>query len=226
MGDTARSRGFYKSEGEYGFKLLKDQRIAILYIPKGAWVHVESNCIFNPYSMHEYYDVRWATKYTMKHRASKARVVEIISLYKKENVWRTTGYQAVTAKGTPSYSKYDENYEYRVGDVVKPRFPYSLRDETCASGIHYYTSISIMATHSTIWSDYKDIFCNCFSFDILSMVYMHMSHRERTQYQCNSNQFEAFILDIIHNDMKELGYDEATICSYTRDNCFPTIGSF
>lgn len=68
----------------------------------------------------------------VKCRASKARVLSIRSVERSAKTHRTVAFKE-------AFSKFDNSFVYRVGEVVRPthRFSESLLEE-CASGIHHF----------------------------------------------------------------------------------------
>lgn len=150
MENTAHGRGFYKSGGEYGFKILDNHHIAILWIPDGAWVHVEApsimSCPINWWNLQPVFVPadRWVAEQKYKHRASEARVVKILKLSVRYTAYGENDYRRATVwdEVDEACSMYDAKFIYRVGETVKPKLPFSSQDEACDSGIHYYTTLT------------------------------------------------------------------------------------
>lgn len=131
---TLRSRHFYKSKGEYGIKRLRDEKIAILYIPNGEFVHFSTSYAF--LYAHEGYDgvINFCDpdplrdeRYSSPRRSSGAEVVSIID-------------SRDGSEGTTGLSINDGTFKYEVQSRVVPRLPYDSHDVECSSGIHYYIS--------------------------------------------------------------------------------------
>lgn len=220
MGETARSRGFYKSGGEYGFKFLSGHHIAILWIPEGAWVHVEQpSPLLIPisyWSLEPVYTVklnRWTSEQKYKHRASEARVVKILRITQERmefnNVTRI-GYE--WHEVDQFYSVYDHKFVYRVGDTVKPKHPYSAKDEACASGIHYYTTMTklllYMTSHGLL--DLRDLTVMFGRTGRTYYLYNLYNKRSGGFKIDQSTRFMHDIIEIIQADMEVLKSNGAT----------------
>ena len=220
MGETARSRGFYKSGGEYGFKFLSGHHIAILWIPEGAWVHVEQPLpqimginYWNCEPVHTVPLNRWTSEQRYKHRASEARVVKILRITQERmefnNVTRT-GYE--WREVDQFYSVYDHKFVYRVGDIVKPKHPYSAKDEACASGIHYFTTmtklLSFMTSHGLL--DLRDL---TIMFGNTGRAYYlyHLNTKWSGDFKIDQSiRFMDDIIKIVQADMEVLKSNGAT----------------
>lgn len=51
--------------------------------------------------------------------------------------------------GDVGFSQYDDSFTYEEGDIVEPRTSYSVEDEECSSGIHFFTDFD----SAWMWSD-------------------------------------------------------------------------
>ena len=153
-----KQNGFYKSKGEFGIKVLDDDRFAVLYIPKGAVVHVDcapSNQLgfaFG-YAFAANSGIRFGpeAKASRKHRADEAYVVAMCKLIYEENkgkvdhVW-TEPYAYHDEKLSlesvyDGVSRKDKNFEYHTrAKLVIGTYDYD-HDEACSQGIHYFTNV-------------------------------------------------------------------------------------
>jgi hypothetical protein len=68
--------------------------------------------------------------YGVKLRANQARVVKVFDKSAKA-----------------PFASYDQSFKYRVGELVKPRHPFSVGNEQCASGIHFYLTYQEARDH-------------------------------------------------------------------------------
>lgn len=152
-----RQNGFYKSKGEFGIKVLDDDRFAVLYIPKGAVVHVD--CAPLDQLSFGYYRLGFADSSTRfepeekvlrKHRADEAYVVALCKLVyeqkkgKVDHGW-TEPYVYCDEKLSleivhDGRSCKDKNFEYHTGaKLVIGTYDYD-HDEACSQGVHYFTN--------------------------------------------------------------------------------------
>lgn len=203
MGNTAHDRGFYKSGGEYGFKLLHNRHIAILWIPEGAWVHVEAPSIMSSpitwWSLQPVFvpEDRWGAEQRYKHRASEARVVKILKLSIEYTPYGENDYRrrAVWDEVDEACSAYDASFMYRIGETVKPKLPFSSQDEACDSGIHYYTTLTKL---------FHEMSPNLFLADTLSdLTYMfgHAGEEIYKRHMANYGRGIDFSIDLSKADI-------------------------
>ena len=151
-----RQNGFYKSKGEFGIKVLEDDRFAVLYIPKGAVVHVDISTSKQWWPTYVVHGVNPVNRFEpdkkalRKHRADEAYVVALCKLlYEQKNGKRDLGWVApyVYRDETLSLkivydgkSCNDNKFEYHTGaKLVIGNYDYE-HDEACSKGIHYFTN--------------------------------------------------------------------------------------
>ena len=133
-------KGYYTSQGEFGWKLLELGRFAILYIPKDAYCHIGGLYLESVSSRKE--------GYANKRRASCAYV---------HSIWSVCCTEHPTADGSFIHSFrvydcapenfgvscFDTNYVYHPDTLVVPKngfgMPHEVGDEECAGGIHHYS---------------------------------------------------------------------------------------
>ena len=145
--------GFYRSKGEFGIKALSDDRFALLYIPKGATVHVDVNRAKDLESLFRYPETdrfSMSERALRKHRADKAYVVDLCKLVyrqEKSNIDDGSIYPCVRREETLSLeivhdgkSLHDATFEYHTGSkLVIDTYDYD-NDVACSQGIHFFTS--------------------------------------------------------------------------------------
>lgn len=133
-------KGYYKSQGEFGWKLLELGRFTILYIPKDTYCHIGGLYLESVSSRKE--DEK------NKMRASCAYVCSIWSVLCTERptadgsfIHSFRVYDCVPEKF--GVSCFDTNYVYHPDVLVVPKdgfsMPHEVGDEECARGIHYYS---------------------------------------------------------------------------------------
>lgn len=66
-----------------------------------------------------------------KCRASEARVIGIVGLTRPEQIIRGK-----------CYSTYDSEFEYKIGQIVKPEYPFDGDKRACTSGIHFFMTFA------------------------------------------------------------------------------------
>lgn len=169
-----RQNGFYKSKGEFGIKVLDDDRFAVLYIPKGAVVHVDFAQSSNFRSMFGYgfaanSSIRFIPeeKTLRKHRADEAYVVALCKLVYEQREGK------VDHGWTESYIYHDEklsleivhdgksckdkNFEYHTGaKLVIGDYDYD-HDEACSQGIHFFTNIQQTLDYAYVFSGWSRV---------------------------------------------------------------------
>lgn len=151
-----RQHGFYRSKGEFGIKVLDDDRFAVLYIPKGAMVHVDimpSGHLGYMYGFEMDSAPRFKPeeKASRKHRADEAYVVALCKLVHEENDGKVDrGWaepyvyhdEKLFLKSViVGKSCKDKNFEYHTrARLVIGTYDYD-HDEACSEGIHYFTNV-------------------------------------------------------------------------------------
>lgn len=71
-----------------------------------------------------------------KHRAASAKVIEITAFKSAEDFGYSPGGRRERFKS--AYSKHDDTFVYTVGKKVKPKYGFSMREDECESGIHFF----------------------------------------------------------------------------------------
>lgn len=71
-----------------------------------------------------------------KRRCSKALVLAVYEMYGDKRRLRLLPKHTIAT----NYHSHQPYTEYKAGKWVKPRYAFSKKDKTCASGIHYYAT--------------------------------------------------------------------------------------
>lgn len=133
--DFGKLDGFYRSEGEFGIKTLARDSFALIYIPKGALVHVEGRYIDEPTKFR-----RVCSNHCLRKRSTIALV---LSIGKLDIIRDFAGTETIQVFDVPTgLSINDPLFLYRAAGIVTPREAFDCRDETCSSGIHHYSKIA------------------------------------------------------------------------------------
>lgn len=90
-----------------------------------------------------------------KCRAAKAKVLKITYYQSKwshqDSLGRVSGKHTYVPNDGEDIKVarawWMRTFTYRVGKTVKPRKPFSMENETCASGIHFYRTFNEAACH-------------------------------------------------------------------------------